>query len=319
MVKLEVKISAKRRAGEPIRPLRLLIIGGSGFLSGTLARLAVSRGYQVTIVTRGQRPVPEGVQVVTVDRRDHTAFARKFTTVDSDWDLVIDTIAYTPEDTAQDIDVFAGRTSHFVLISTDFVYDPLHRQVPQTERATVYAAEGYGGLKRQAELVLTQSDPASLPWTILRPSHIYGLGSWLGCLPLHGRDPHLIEHIQNGRSLALVGGGHFLQHPVFAPDLAKTILSVHGNAAAISQTYNIAGPDIVTSQDYYRILGKLLKREVIIHEIPTADFVVAHPEKISFCCDRVYDLSALKASGLDLPSTPLAQGFQRQLDSLTPS
>ncbi|NQX00440.1 hypothetical protein HQ447_07250, partial [bacterium] len=45
-------------------PLRILIIGGSGFVSGTLARMAVARGYAVTVVTRGQRAVPAGVTVV---------------------------------------------------------------------------------------------------------------------------------------------------------------------------------------------------------------------------------------------------------------
>ena len=36
--------------------MKVLVIGGSGFLSGTLARTALSQGHQVWTITRGQRP-----------------------------------------------------------------------------------------------------------------------------------------------------------------------------------------------------------------------------------------------------------------------
>ena len=39
----------------------------------------------------------------------------------------------------------------------------------------------------------TPTAAMAMQWTILRPCHIYGPGSQLGCLPLHGRDPKLID------------------------------------------------------------------------------------------------------------------------------
>ena len=41
----------------------ILLVGGSGFVSGALARLAVSQGYRVWTVTRGQHALPAGVTV----------------------------------------------------------------------------------------------------------------------------------------------------------------------------------------------------------------------------------------------------------------
>ncbi len=294
-------------------PLRILIIGGSGFVSGTLARMAVDRGHQVTVVTRGQRPVPCGVKVVTVNRNDRVEFTRQISSL-PEWDLVVDCIGYTAEDARQDVEVFTGRTGRLVFISTDFVYDPDSRTIPRTEHGTPYAADGYGGLKRQAEIVLEQIPPSLVPWMILRPSHIYGPGSLLGCLPLHGRDPLLIDHILASRPLRLVEGGRFLQHPVFAPDLAETILSAVGNTGAVGRIFNIAGPDVVRSDDYFRLLGKLLDREVTIEAVPVGDFLEEHPEKAPFCCDRVYDLTELKISGLKVPATSLESGLRQQLD-----
>ena len=54
---------------------KILLIGGSGFVSGTLAEMAVADGAEVWAVTRGQRPLVGGVTPIVVDRSDRTAFA----------------------------------------------------------------------------------------------------------------------------------------------------------------------------------------------------------------------------------------------------
>ena len=111
---------------------KLLIIGGSGFLSGTLARIAVSQGYQTWTITRGQQPIPTGVNALIADRHDQEAFAKVVAAVPENWDLVVDCIAFTPADIQQDIDVFENRAAHLVFASTDFVYETTQRQFPQT-------------------------------------------------------------------------------------------------------------------------------------------------------------------------------------------
>jgi nucleoside-diphosphate-sugar epimerase len=137
-----------------------------------------------------------------------------------------------------------------------------------------------------------------------------------GCLPLHGRDPQLVEHILADRPLRLVGGGAFLQHPVFAPDLAKTILSAAVNPAATGRTFNVNGPEVIESRTYYRVLAALLGREVVIEDVPADEFLASHPDKAPFCCDRVYDLTALRSAGINLPATQLEDGLRRQLETL---
>lgn len=298
----------------PSPSLRLLIIGGSGFLSGTLTRIALAQGHSVTIVTRGERPVPDGVRALRADRLDRAAFARCIAETETSWDLVVDAIPYTADDARQDAQVFSGLTERFVFVSTDFVYHPHHRTNPQPERVATYATEGYGARKREAELILEDTPPSELPWTILRPGHIYGPGSFLGCLPLHGRDPNLIDHLREGRPLRLVGGGQFLQQPIFALDLAETILSAAADPASIGRILNVAGPDVVESRVYYQILGTLLDREVTIEDESTSAFLEAHPELAPFCCDRVYDLALLRATGLRLPATTLESGLRQSIE-----
>src|SRR3990170_2609926 len=107
------------------KQLRICLIGGSGFVSGTLARVARDDGHDAWAVTRGQRPLPKNVRAINVDRNDRTAFAQAIEKVGGRFDLVVDCIGYVEEDARQDITVFKDRSDHFVFISTDFVFDPL--------------------------------------------------------------------------------------------------------------------------------------------------------------------------------------------------
>ena len=103
--------------------MNVLVIGGSGHVSGAVARTAVMQGHQVWVVTRGQRPLPAGVHGLTVDRHDDAAMAAAIRSEQTCWDLVVDCIAYEVPDVRQDIALFRDRAAQFVLVSTDFVYD----------------------------------------------------------------------------------------------------------------------------------------------------------------------------------------------------
>ncbi len=296
--------------------LNILLIGGSGFVSGTLARTAIAAGHAVWAVTRGQRLLPVGVNPIVVDRHDHAAFQGAIDQLSLQWDLVVDCIGYTLEDAEQDIAVFRNRARHCVFISTDFVYDPAKRCFPQDEASEHYLADGYGGQKRRCELVFLNSDTGPMTWTIVRPGHIYGPGSLLGCLPLHSRDPQLLDTLKAGQPLRLVGGGHFLQQPILAHDLAQTILSCAGNAEAQNQIFLTAGPDWIESRDYYSIIADLLGVELRIEEVAVSEYLAANPDRQSFLCHRIYDLSKLRNAGLYVPATPIDEGLRQHVASL---
>lgn len=296
--------------------LKILLIGGSGFVSGTLARLAVAQGHTVWAVTRGQRALPDGVTPLVADRKDQPSFAAAIAESGQQWDLVVDCIGYGPEDAQQDVEFFRERAAHLVFISTDFVYSPANRRFPQNEDDADYLTHSYGGKKREAELALAGADTGDMRWTVLRPCHIYGPGSLLGCLPEHGRDPQLIDRLRKGETLRLVGGGHYLQQPILAADLAHTILGCAGNAAAHGQICNVSGPTIVESWQYYQIIADILGVPLAVEELSVADYLKANPERASFFCHRIYDLSRLSECGLHVPATALADGLRGHVESL---
>jgi nucleoside-diphosphate-sugar epimerase len=270
-------------------------------------------------VTRGQRALAPGVTPITADRKDSHALAQAIAAARTDWDLVVDCIAYDPADARQDIMIFRERAQHLILVSTDFVYDPRQRHLPQAEEPAAYIAAGYGGQKRLAELELLDGATGALQWSVVRPCHIYGPGSQLGCLPLHGRDPQLIQRLRAGEPLQLVGGGYFLQQPILARDLSDTILSMAGNPATYGQIFNVRGPDTVESRAYYQIIADVLGVGLTVEEISVARALAERPEIAPFLCHRIYDLSKLVASGASVPSTPLSEGLAEHVASLLPA
>jgi len=249
------------------------------------------------------------------DRADAAAFERAVTGAQTRWDLVVDTIGFAPADARQDIAVLTPLANHLVFVSTDFVYDPKQRRFPQREEDGHYVTEGYGGQKRGCELELIAAGTA-LPWTVVRPCHIYGPGSRLGCLPLHGRDPDLPARLLAGVPIRLVGGGHFLQQPIFVDDLAATILEIGGNPATHGQIFNIAGPEIVESRAYYRIIADILDVAITIEEVPIDAYAREHPEAAPFLCHRIYDLRKLGEAGISLPQIGMEAGLRAHVASL---
>lgn len=298
------------------RRAKVLIIGGSGFVSGTLARMAVDHGHQVWIVTRGQKEVPAGVAALVADRKDRAAFAEAIASAGTEWDVVYDCIGYFADDARQDVEVFRQRTPHLGFISTDFVYDPPRRRVPQPEDSPYCLTDdSYGANKRRCELELINGDTGDMKWTIIRPCHIYGPGSELGCLPKHARDPELLRRLRDGEALELVGAGYFLQQPIFVRDLAAFFLSIMGNANSYGQIYNMYGPDIIQSRDYYQIIAEVLGTTARIAEIPVDRYREDHPEHVSFLCHRVATLDKMRAHGLAVPSTSIEEGLREHTES----
>lgn len=100
--------------------MRILILGGTAFLSAATARQAVERGHQVTCLARGtNRQPPNGANWIRADRDDGaTAYAE---VAGSDWDAVID-VARQPGPVREALQALAGRVAHWSLVSTASVY-----------------------------------------------------------------------------------------------------------------------------------------------------------------------------------------------------
>lgn len=111
--------------------MRILVLGGTAYLSKTIAVLASERGHEVTVVARGRsgRP-PDGVRFVPADRSaaDGLSSLR-----DDAFDAVVD-VARLPGHVGPAIDALAARAGHWTFVSTCSVY--ADHQTPGQQAAT---------------------------------------------------------------------------------------------------------------------------------------------------------------------------------------
>ena len=306
--------------GKPAR-LRILILGGSGFISGNLARRAVQAGHQVTIVTRGRRPVPEGVEALQADRSQPGELNNTM----SDWalkqpkplrpfDLVVDCLAWTPEHIRQDLALFCGtEQTHLVVLSTDQVYDPKRRTFPQTNEPAAYLEDqsDFAG-KRRCEQLLMQQD-TTRRWTVLRPSIVLGANGRLDFFPEHLHDDDVVGRLRRGEELRLAGGGHFLCQPIYVGDLAELILAFPATPGAAGKILDCPGPETLEIRQVYELAAKTLGGSLSIAEIPIAQRLETHPEEAPWLCHRFYPHGPLRLSGLPVPHISPECALREQL------
>ncbi len=193
---------AMRPAARAAKPMRILILGGTGFLGPAIVDAALARGHALTLFNRGRTEQRTGHTFEGRDRvekrhgnRDPRRLADESAEPGPDnpmgltqlregeWDAVIDTSAYFPRVVNASAELLSGRVGQYVLISTVSVYAS-HAEPNADESAPVgtipdptveqVTGESYGPLKALCE----QAAEARLPGrtTIVRPGLIVGPG-----------------------------------------------------------------------------------------------------------------------------------------------
>ena len=267
---------------------RVLIIGGSGFVSGTIARTAVAEGNRVTVVTRGQRDLPDGVDGIVADRQDREGCARhrrgRWRPGTSSWTASA-TRPTTPARTSS-CSASARRASSSspptssstrpTATSRSRTREPLpHRRLLRRQEAPLR-----GG-------ACSRRDTGDMRWTVFRPCHIYGPGSQLGCLPRHGRDPEL--HRPHARRRAAATGGRRL-----LPAAAHLRARPGRVRPQRPRQRQLLRPDLQHVRPGHhrvplllRVVADFLGVPLKIVELPVDRYREEHPEDLSFLTHRI--------------------------------
>ncbi|MEO3867561.1 NAD-dependent epimerase/dehydratase family protein [Nonomuraea sp. B12E4] len=114
--------------------LKVLFIGGSGIISSACSWLAVARGIDLSVLNRGHsthRPLPPETTTLRADIRDPGSALAALG--DREFDVVVNWVAYTPQQVQADIDMFRGRTGQYVFISSASAYQTPPGRVPIVE------------------------------------------------------------------------------------------------------------------------------------------------------------------------------------------
>jgi len=260
--------------------MKVLFIGGTGIISTACTKLAAQRGIEVTLLTRGRHEatVPPGVTVVNVDVQDKTAAARAL--AGASFDAVVDWTAFVPADVERDLALFSGHTSQFIFISSASAYQKPGTHYLITESTPL--ANPYWDYSRNKiaceERLMTAYRETGFPVTIIRPSLTYGdtqiplvLNSW--------EKPYtVIDRMLKGKKVVVPGDGSSLWVITHNSDFAKGLVGLLGNPQAIGHAFHITSDEVMTWDQWYRIVGDAIGVEPRIVHIPSDFLIACKPE-----------------------------------------
>src|SRR3954454_25181018 len=113
-------------AEEKVKPLRILILGGTGFTGPFQVRYALERGHKVTVFNRGKThpgELPKEVEQLIGDRNGQLDALKG-----RQWDVAIDNPTSVPVWVRDAAQVLKGNVDRYVFISTISVYSDTSKQ-----------------------------------------------------------------------------------------------------------------------------------------------------------------------------------------------
>jgi 2'-hydroxyisoflavone reductase len=230
------------------KPLRILILGGTGFTGPWQVRYAVARGHKVTLFNRGKsnpglfpnveqlvgdRGVADPKTPTVIPAGDYSALKGR------EWDVVIDVPTWRPRWSREAAAALKGRTKQYIFVSTISVYAANDTPgadetaaLGTMEDPTVEDMRFYGPLKALSEKEVEKVFPGKT--TIIRPGLIIGPGDTTD------RFTYWPVRIRAGGEVMAPGTPTDPVQVIDARDIAEFIIRCAENGTV--GTYNTTGP-----------------------------------------------------------------------------
>lgn len=237
------------------KPLRILILGGTGFTGPFQVAYALARGHQVTLFNRGKRPSPEWPGEVEQLLGDRATGDLK-SLEGREWDVCIDNPTSTPFWVRDAGKVLAGKVKHYLFISTISVYaDGSKAGITEDQAVAQYKGKDamaetretlmadienlYGPLKALSEAEAWKQFGKSV--TVVRPGYIVG--------PRDETDrfTYWPLRVAAGGEVLVPGDGQDPIQLIDARDLAEWMVRLAENGT--TGTFNAVGPDYALTMD----------------------------------------------------------------------
>ena len=256
--------------------MKVLFIGGTGLISSACAKLAVEQGLDLYLLNRGQnqtRPAPKEAHLIHADIRNpaaaHAAL-QKHT-----FDVVVDFIAFTPDQVETDLALFNGKVSQYIFISSASAYQkpvaslPISESSPLANPYWLYSRNKIACEERLAHAYREDG----FPCTVVRPSHTYDKTA----IPMQGGWT-IIDRMRRGLPTVVHGDGTTLWVMTHHWDFARAFNGLIGNPHAIGDTYHITSDELLTWDQIHEIFARLLNVKPHLFHI-SSDLINAYDPK----------------------------------------
>ena len=226
----------------------------------------MAAGHQVSVFNRGRsRPKPvAGIHQIEGDVTDADTYTELG---DSYWDVVCQFLAFQPSDIVRDLNIFSGKCSQYIFVSTATVYRKPVSILPIRENSPLGNPYLEYGRNKQAceELLMAAHENGRIAATVVRPSHTYR--ARLPSIFVTG--DHLAWRILHGKPVILPGDGETVWTLTHANDFARAFVRLFGMNAALGEIFHITDSLAYTWNRIYKLIGDTLGRPVDVKYVLT--------------------------------------------------
>lgn len=248
--------------------MKVLFIGGTGNISAATSRLCLKKGIDLYLLTRGISDV-NIAGAHTLQANINNIQEVRTVLADHFFDVVVNWIAFKPDDIQRDFELFRKKTDQYVLISSASCYQkPLAYPFITESTPLVNPYWDYSRDKIACEDTLVKLyREHGFPMTIVRPSLTYDtviplpIASW--------KEYTLIDRIKKGKKIIIHGDGSSLWTITHAEDFAIGFIGLLGHQQAIGQSFHITSDEILTWNQIYNAVEKAVGREADKVYIPS--------------------------------------------------
>lgn len=242
--------------------MRIVMLGGSGFVGQVLARRLVRDGHAVLVLTRNRSQHREVALLPGVELREGNVY-------DSDWlaarfagaDAVVNLVGILNEPGIGGAGGRGFERAHVQLTRTVITACQRAGATRLLQMSALNAGRGRSHYLRTRGAAEAAVQASGLRWTIFRPSVIFGRGDGLFC--------RFAELLTLSPLMPLAGADARFQ-PVAVEDVAEAFARALTRPDSIGQIYEIGGPEVVTLAEIVRRAAQWMGVRRLVLPMPNA-------------------------------------------------
>ncbi|MAL17596.1 MAG: NAD-dependent dehydratase [Balneola sp.] len=298
--------------------MKVLFIGGTGNISRSVSKLALSKGIDLYLLNRGKTDADiPGAKTIAADI--YNLEETKKALQEHTWDVVVNWIAFIPEHIQNDLQLFRGKTKQYIFISSASIYQK-PPSMPVIDESTPLSNPFWEYSRDKIaceELLMEAYREDQFPVTVVRPSHTYdtripvAIGGWT--------EYTIIDRMKKGKKVIIHGDGTSLWTITHARDFAKGFTGLLGNQRSLGQAINITSDEVLTWNQIYEAVANAAGVELNAVHI-SSDFIsrIAPGEADGLLGDKahcaIFDNSKIKQLVPNYTATiPFSEGIKETL------
>lgn len=235
--------------------MKILVTGGTVFVSRYTAEYFAVRGHEVYVLNRNTRPQTDGVKLIECDRHDPGDKLKN-----NSFDLIIDVTSYNETD-VKDLINSLGSFGKYIMISSSAVYPETLRQPFREEQECGFNIhwENYGTNKIAAEKHLISRVPDAC---IIRPPYLYGKMNNLY------REAFVFECAERDMPFFIPKDGKMKLQFFDVEDLCRFVERIIESNTE-NRIFNVGNPETVDVNEWVKLCYGVLGKVPEIRYVPT--------------------------------------------------